>query len=271
MLRNLLNLFNTNKNKNLEEKRQDVTLKESIANETISSTKPIEKTLSNENYILVDGKKLSVDFEVVQSPLPNNCFQKVSKKRNPNVLVTHWDVALSANSCFRILSRLKISTHFCIDNDGKVFQFVDTNNVAWHAGPTQVDRNLFPNRKLPSWNSNSIGIDFSNAYYLKYQKDYVKAGFGERPVIESRVHNVKLGPHLGFYPAQIESYKKLVNFLCDVYNIPKVCPFPLNTICEEAVNGKFKGVINHFNLTRNKIDCAGLPLDKILEDIRGDK
>jgi len=31
---------------------------------------------------------------------------------------------------------------------------------------------------------------------------------------------------------------------------------------------KFKGVINHYNLTKNKIDTAGLKLDEIIDNIK---
>jgi len=31
---------------------------------------------------------------------------------------------------------------------------------------------------------------------------------------------------------------------------------------------KFKGVVNHYNVSRNKWDTAGLPLDEVLEDVK---
>ncbi len=116
------------------------------------------------------------------------------------MIVTHWDATTSAEKCKRVLQARKISTHFCIDNDGVIHQYVDTNNIAYHAGRV---------------NKYSIGIDFSNAYYTKYNKWYEKNGFGERPILkDSRVHGIRLKPHLGYYKVQIEAYKKLVKVFC---------------------------------------------------------
>ena len=176
------------------------------------------------------------------------------------MIVTHWDAALSAKSCFNILKSRGISSHFVIDNDGTIYQMVDTYNVGWHAG----------NRKV---NDVSIGIDISNAYYTKYQNYYEKKGFGSRPVLkDSVVHGRKLGEHLGYYPVQIEAYKALVKSLSAHYDIPLECPMKndelITTVHEPSAAAEFRGVVSHYHLTKGKIDCAGLPLDEILGDLR---
>ena len=174
------------------------------------------------------------------------------------MLVTHWDATTSAEKCKRVLQARKISTHFCIDNDGVIYQYVDTNNVAWHAGKV---------------NKYSIGIDFSNAYYTKYNKWYEKNGFGERPILkDSRVHGIRLKPHLGYYKVQIEAYKKLVKVLSDYYNIPIQTPMlddnqTNNGVVEDAARGRYKGIVCHYHLTRKKIDCAGLDLKSIIDEL----
>jgi hypothetical protein len=253
-----------------EHDRLKITDGEAKNNVHIASPSTVSTPSTQKNFIVCNGKQVEINSKVVQRPLPTNCWTKTKTKtaRVPSMLVTHWDVALSADRCFSILKNIKISTHFCIDNDGTIYQFVDTNDVAWHAGPTTRDRELWKGKKLPSWNSMSIGIDFSNAYYEKYQKNYVAAGFEPRPVITSKVNNSRLGPHLGFYPKQIEAYKELVRVLCAQYNIPLECPEPLEWTSEQAALGNFTGVVNHYNLTRNKIDCAGLPLKQILKEIK---
>ena len=40
------------------------------------------------------------------------------------------------------------------------------------------------------------------------------------------------------------------------------------TMYSPARRGKFKGVVNHYHLTKKKIDCAGLEMDKILQRVR---
>ena len=113
-------------------------------------------------------------------------------------------------------------------------------------------------------------------FYLKYNKLYARKGFPRRPIlIDSQVHGVQLKPHLGYYPVQIESYKKLVNLLCEYYNIPKKTPRnedgSLRTrVVKEAKRAKFNGIVCHYHLTRNKIDCAGLQLDKIVDELKDD-
>ena len=96
------------------------------------------------------------DKKVKISLLKEGTYKKVKNRRTPTMAVTHWDVCLSADSCKRVLEKRGISTHFVIDNDGTIVQLVDCNDIAWHAGIRKV-------------NNVSIGIDFSNAYYTKYQ------------------------------------------------------------------------------------------------------
>jgi len=210
------------------------------------------------NYILIKDMAYGIDCDVKINLIKPAAYRTVSGIRQPNMIVTHWDVTTSADKCKRVLEARGISTHFCIDNDGTIHQYVDPNNIAWHAGRV---------------NRYSIGIDFSNAYYEKYNKTYVKMGFEERPVLaNSRVHGIKLKPHLGYYPVQIEAYKKLIKILCNRYKIPHEVPLDsdgklLTAVDKDASRGRFKGVVCHYHLTRNKIDCAGLELDKIVKEL----
>tara|TARA_Y100000296_G_C5167454_1_gene255460 strand:- start:83 stop:937 length:855 start_codon:yes stop_codon:yes gene_type:complete len=212
------------------------------------------------NYILVDGYRIEIDWDVKIELMPKNCFRtwRWGKERKPNMIVTHWDATTSAEKCKRVLQARGISTHFCIDNDGIIYQYVDTNNIAWHAGGV---------------NKYSIGVDFSNAYYMKYADYYVKKGFNERPVCKnSTVHGVKLKPHLGYYPVQIEAYKKLVKVLCSYYDIPVQTPMINDNVADTGVSakvkqGKFNGIVCHYHASRNKIDCAGLDLKTIIDQL----
>jgi len=184
--------------------------------------------------------------------------------RKPNVFVNHWDVCLSSESCAKVLNRRKVSVHFCIDNDGTIYQLLDTQHGAWHAG------NVSGNKK-------GIGVEISNAYYTKYQDWYVKNGFGERPIQEAGwVHGRKLSPFLDFYSVQIEALKALWKAIHTGTGIPLVCPTRSNGsldtgVVGDVVSGKFSGFVNHYNYTKNKIDCAGLDLISLLEDVKRSK
>jgi len=214
----------------------------------------------DENKILINGKKRSIGWHKVKLDLiSSNCYRSVRAPRKPHVIVTHFDVCTSAESCKRVLEKRGISTHFIIDNDGTIVQLVDTNHIAWHA---------------KSANKYAIGIDISSAYYTRYLNTYTKKGFEPRPIItDSVVHGRSLDAHLGYYPEQIQAYKVLVRYLCKAYNIPLDYPKDANgklstTVNKDAAKNKFRGIVNHYNLTRNKIDTVGLKIDEIVESIK---
>lgn len=182
--------------------------------------------------------------------------------RKPHYFVNHWDVCLSSESMARVIAKRGISIHFGIDNDGTIYQLLDTQHAAWQAG----------GRK---WNHDSIGLEIANAYYTKYQGWYKKNGFGPRPVVkkgEVVCHGRRLGEHLGFYPVQIDAAKALWSAINKALGIPLECPTEdghmIEAVDPECEKSKFSGFINHYNLTRRKIDCAGLNLLKHLEDIK---
>ncbi len=237
-----------------------------------------ERLLNESSQIIIAGDFVEVPgCKVVQKMLPSNCYKKTSRNRAPRMLVVHWDVALSSKSCWSILANRGISTHFSIDNDGTIYQFVDPNDVAWHSGPVSDDIKLLAKKgikidKSVSWNNMSIGIDISNAYYLKYQDVYTKSKLGPRPVIKSKCHGMNL-EHLGYYPEQIRSFTVLAAVLCKEYGIPAQCPIDpktgllSTTIHEDSCRGLFSGIVNHYNLTPNKIDTSGFPLDAIVKSI----
>jgi hypothetical protein len=184
--------------------------------------------------------------------------------RKPEIFVNHWDVCLSSESCVKVLNRRGISVHFLIDNDGTIYQILDTQHGAWHAG------NVHGNKR-------GIGVEISNAYYTKYQDWYVKNGFGKRPIQDTGwVHGKKLDPFLDFYPVQIEALKALWKAIHAGTGIPMVCPTRSNGsldtgVVKDVARGKFSGFVNHYNYTKNKIDCAGLDLVSLLDELKSEK
>ena len=221
---------------------------------------PEDNTVFHNHALLVNGEFKKIDWPKIKVHLlDKKCFRKSKRLRKPSLIVTHWDVCKSANACRKVLAKRNISTHFVIDNDGTIVQLVDTNDIAWHARGS---------------NNNSIGIDISSAYYLKYADYYEKKGFGKRPTVSnSRVHGVKLKPHLGYYPLQVKAYKKLIEFLTKEYPIPLEYPkqkdgSQVRGVHKPASQGKFKGVVHHYHLTRNKIDTSGFPLEEIVDKIK---
>ena len=183
--------------------------------------------------------------------------------RKPTMFVNHWDVCLSSESCAKVLNKRGISVHFLIDNDGTIYQMLDTQHGAWHAGVGKI-------------NHKSIGVEISNAYYTKYQNWYEKRGFGSRPEVEHAwVNGSKLEKHLGFYDVQIQALQALWKACADAYDIPLKSvssgdtDFETSTKTESKVsNGSFKGFVSHYHITKRKIDCGGLDIVRLLKDVK---
>lgn len=177
------------------------------------------------------------------------------------MFVNHWDVCLDSTTCAKVLNKRNISVHFCIDNDGTIYQLIDTNHAAWHASSRKV-------------NHHSIGIEIANAYYPKYQSWYKRKGFGERPMMKNAiVHGKTLDPFTWFYPIQIQALQALWKSIHEGVGIPLECPLDKNgntssTTDKKVQSGTFKGYVSHYHVTKKKIDCAGLDIKSLLKDIK---
>ena len=217
---------------------------------------------TDENYIICNGVQVPIDWKKVLTYEDLGGFKLTSgyrsckAMRDVKMFVNHWDVCLNSETCVKVLRKRGISVQFCIDNDGTIYQLMDANHIAYHAGSSK-------------WNAASVGVEISNAYYPKYQNWYKKNGYGERPVWkDKKVHGGKLGEFLGFYDVQIEAAKALWQAIGNFYKIPLEGPKVSDSVDPDSVKCKFRGIVNHYNLTKRKIDCAGLDIDYLLKDIK---
>lgn len=217
----------------------------------------------NGDFIPIDWDKVILWDEPTGLTCKEGTYTSYAGKpdRKPTFFVNHWDVCLSAKSCAKVIAKRGISIHFCIDNDGTIYQLLDTQHRAWQAGGSM-------------WNTKSIGVEISNAYYTKYQGWYEKNNFGPRPVVSDvYCHGRKLEEHLDFYPVQLEALKALWVAIHNATGIPLECPTDSNGdlvtgVDKRCEKGEFKGFINHYNLTRRKIDCAGLDIVGLLKEAK---
>ena len=217
--------------------------------------------------IVYNGKEFPIEWDKtvlwtdkggLMAKLGNYKSMAGQRQRKPTQFVNHWDVCLSSKSCQRVLDKRGISVHFLIDNDGTIYQTMDLQHIGWHAGSSKI-------------NAKSIGVEISNAYDLKWQKWYKKNGFGERPVVtDAEVHGKTLSPHLGFYPVQIEALQALWKAVHLACGIPLDTPTGAakNAYTAQVSSGKFKGFVSHYHITKRKIDCGGLDIEKLLEDLK---
>ena len=217
-----------------------------------------------EKAILYKGKKYPIKWDKVILPSDPNGLQHTSgytpskRKRNVSMFVTHWDVCLNSRTCYKILQKRGISIHFAIDNDGTIYQFLDMNDIGWHASSRTINRK-------------AVGVEISNAYYPKYQNWYKKNGFGERPMItDASVHGKPMKPFMDFYDVQKEALKALMEAVHNALGIPLETPEE-QTVSKEVRSGKFKGFVHHYHCIKSKIDCAGLDLKPILEEIKNER
>jgi len=234
---------------------------------------PVEKDPNYSNYIVHNGDFLPIEWDKVilwsdkggLSAKAGSYYDYTARpKRSVRYFINHWDVCLSSKSCQTVLDKRGISVHFLIDNDGTIYQTLDMQHGAWHGGKERVNRA-------------SVGVEISNAYYPKYQKTYAKRGFGERPLVESAwVHGTKLETFTDFYPKQIEALKALWKAVHNGANVPYETPLnqfgKTSTKYEQSVAyGKFAGFVSHYHVSKNKIDCAGLDIKTLLEEIENEE
>jgi N-acetylmuramoyl-L-alanine amidase len=95
-------------------------------------------------------------------------------KGEPQGLILHYDAGGSGADSAKLLhTSPKVSCHFVVDRDAKVFQCADTKYICWHCGQSKW-------KGLNGCNSHTIGIEFAN--YGWYSKK--READGEVPGIE---------------------------------------------------------------------------------------
>jgi len=242
------------------------TERQSNIDEQASSTPQYSNHLVyNGNFIPIDWEKVVLWSEKDGLTTPAGHYYDYSGRpqRNVRLFVNHWDVCLSSRICQDVLTKRGISVHFLIDNDGTIYQTMDMQHAAWHAGTSRVNRA-------------SVGVEITNAYYPKYQEWYKRNGHGERPLkTDAWVHGNKLEPFLDFYPIQVEAAQALWRAIEPVTKVE--LKTPLNQFgktetryIQEVVYGKFAGIVSHYHCSKRKIDCAGLDIQNLLEEMEND-
>lgn len=98
-------------------------------------------------------------------------FDKADLKREIKFLVLHHIEAKSAIQAAQMLLENQVSAHFLIDEEGKIFELVEENNIAYHAGVS------FWNG-IDGLNKLSIGIEFINSapFAKKFEEKQMISG-----------------------------------------------------------------------------------------------
>ena len=87
----------------------------------------------------------------------SNYSKKARNKGKIKFLIIHYTGMQSVRASINRLTnpRYKVSCHYLIDRKGKIFQMVEDNKIAWHAGKSKW-------QKLNNLNDSSIGIELAN-------------------------------------------------------------------------------------------------------------
>lgn len=110
-------------------------------------------------------------LEINKSKKFSEFFDEVDSVRKIDFLVLHHVEANSAQHAIDQFVECKVSSHFLIDECGEIFQLVDENNIAYHAGVSFW-------RGVDGLNKTSIGIEFINSapFDKKFELFQMQAG-----------------------------------------------------------------------------------------------
>ena len=77
-------------------------------------------------------------------------------------------------------------------------------------------------------------------------------------------------PFMGFYDVQIQALKALWEAVHNATGIPYQTPTGSEkwAVSADASKARYHGFVSHYHLTRKKIDCAGLDIEKLLGEIK---
>lgn len=214
------------------------------------------------DYIVVGGERVKIkgveviDFTEKRDDalsfvdFPNTFRMRKSSETLERITI-HWDVSKTSIDCFHILRRRGYSSHFGINYDGVVYQWLDP--VKHHAYHNKHD------------NSHAVGIDLNNPVHIKFKQFCNEVQHTYRPVLNRKnFSGIKDYEFLGATVPQIESLRKLLPVLCEKIEVPLVGPKPEERWWVIEDIHERKGVFCHLNYTRNKWDFEGLPWDDIL-------
>lgn len=110
---------------------------------------------------------MSKSLQIDQSQLFTDFFDK-SDNRKVKYLVLHHIADKNLQKAIENLKQHKVSSHYIIDENGKIFSLVEEKNIAYHAGISFWDDEF-------NLNASSIGIEF-------FSPDPYKIGFSEEQI-----------------------------------------------------------------------------------------
>ncbi len=155
--------------------------------------------------------------DVQQMACPKNAVK--FKSSLPDTVIIHYTAGSDALSSANFLCQPKVeaSAHVVISRDGKIYQLVPFDTIAWHAGHSQ-----FGSRT--AYNQYSIGIELDNAGQLQPVGTEYQAWFGKKYLpseVMKAIHRNQTEPafwHV-YTQEQIDTCQRLCELLKETYGI----------------------------------------------------
>lgn len=190
--------------------------------------------------------------------------------------VIHYDVAGTSRNCFRVLHDFRcLSVHFMIDVDGTIYQTLDAEERAWHAGEAN-DRSVgveiaqigaYPAEEaakvLPQWYSSDEHGTRVTLPSRMGDGGIRTAGFIGRPARNEAVRGVLHGREYVQYDFTPEQYRALSHLTAALHSalpgirleVPRDDNGKVLTraLSAEELDG-FSGILGHCHVTANKVD-----------------
>ena len=189
----------------------------------------------------------------------------ISRRVRAHQLVLHHSATYDNDSTYRVLLRKGISTHFAIQWDGALDQYLDpVTTYAFHVGG--VDAWDEDGDRI-SGNPHSVGFDFSSNAIPDLQNRHVSQWQEPRPYLEeARAHGSivrykKLPGGLGYSDAEKQGAREVCAIICQAMGIEYQWPGTKMEVIDDPLG--FKGIVMHGQLTRRKSDPIALDMDEV--------
>lgn len=114
---------------------------------------------------------MSKNMQIDKSKKFLEFFEKKNEARKIDFLVLHHVEANSVEHAIEQFVEHQVSAHYLIDEEGKILELVDENDVAFHAGTSFW-------KGCEALNKNSIGVEFINSapFTKKFEPVQIQAG-----------------------------------------------------------------------------------------------
>lgn len=202
------------------------------------------------------------DLNLIQQPLsPGQFIAEEHPKTQVYLHHTAGGGDARSVSKFWNSNSSKIATAFVVGERGEIVQCFASKHWAWHLG---VGSEIFRANKIAfrDLNKTSIGIELTNWGPVK-QVNGKFVNYVGRVVNSANVTTLEkpFKGHIHWYrytDAQIESTRKLVTYLCEIYDIPLDYNESIWDIDLFALKNE-KGIFTHNSVRRDKSDVYPCP------------